>query len=506
MEVLIKFTTLGVDAGPFDLTTEVGVVNPNTATRSELLAGKIVTVNDSFFPVFITVTCDSTSKCNGSFTIEVIPLRTMNFGFLYNFFAVSDIKNIANIGWHVPTYAELQTLHAFLQPNAGGKIKEIGFSNWLSPNLGATNEYGFNAKGVGWRRDNGSDIIGGFEDQYQSWLAWVGDTSSFQAYTMYSSAAGIIASGFGPNFGFVVRLIKDDNVDPGTYTGNNGLVYPTIKIGDQVFISENLSETKYRDRSDIPNVSNNQEWIALTTGARCEIPRLSIKLTFNLLSNADLLIGGSSSDVSLWNTFFDLPVNGNPFTSVNIVGNEIELLGGSGITLRDSIFDDAGGYSVNLLHFVDAGCIVAANFDCFGDYNNMGCPNLITVMMPKLTSAGDRCFQDLYSLVSISLPSLITMGYTCFMGCSSLFTAVFNNLETMLGSAHFNSCSALTTLSIAKCTQLGDTVLDDNIFNGISGNEFTLVIPTALMTCNGGNPDGDIQYLQANNTVTLTLV
>jgi hypothetical protein len=23
------------------------------------------------------------------------------------------------------------------------------------------------------------------------------------------------------------------------------------------------------------------------------------------------------------------------------------------------------------------------------------------------------------------------------------------------------------------------------------------------MTCNGGNPDGDIQYLQANNTVTV---
>jgi hypothetical protein len=23
------------------------------------------------------------------------------------------------------------------------------------------------------------------------------------------------------------------------------------------------------------------------------------------------------------------------------------------------------------------------------------------------------------------------------------------------------------------------------------------------MTCNGGNPDGDIQYLQANNTVTI---
>jgi hypothetical protein len=44
------------------------------------------------------------------------------------------------------------------------------------------------------------------------------------------------------------------------------------------------------------------------------------------------------------------------------------------------------------------------------------------------------------------------------------------------------------------------------VFDGIIGNIITLTVPLALMTCNGGNPDGDIQYLQANNTVTIITV
>jgi hypothetical protein len=53
---------------------------------------------------------------------------------------------------------------------------------------------------------------------------------------------------------------------------------------------------------------------------------------------------------------------------------------------------------------------------------------------------------------------------------------------------------------------LGASVLDNNVFATITGNNITLTVPSALMTCNGGNPDGDIQYLQANNTVTIITI
>lgn len=47
--------------------------------------------------------------------------------------------------------------------------------------------------------------------------------------------------------GSSIRLIKDDSVDTGAITGNDGKVYPTVKIGDQVWMAANLMETKYRN-------------------------------------------------------------------------------------------------------------------------------------------------------------------------------------------------------------------------------------------------------------------
>jgi lipoprotein signal peptidase len=50
--------------------------------------------------------------------------------------------------------------------------------------------------------------------------------------------------------------------------------------------------------------------------------------------------------------------------------------------------------------------------------------------------------------------------------------------------------------------------LIDSMFYGITGKAVILLtIPAALMTNNEGGPDGDIAYLQANNTlVTITQI
>jgi uncharacterized protein (TIGR02145 family) len=54
-----------------------------------------------------------------------------------------------------------------------------------------------------------------------------------------------------------------------TMTGNDGRVYRTVKIGDQWWMAENLRETKYRNGNEIPEVTDNAAWTALSTGARC---------------------------------------------------------------------------------------------------------------------------------------------------------------------------------------------------------------------------------------------
>ena len=49
----------------------------------------------------------------------------------------------------------------------------------------------------------------------------------------------------------------------------DGNLYNTVKIGTQVWMVENLKTTKYNDASEIPNVTDNDEWRDLNSDAYC---------------------------------------------------------------------------------------------------------------------------------------------------------------------------------------------------------------------------------------------
>lgn len=48
-----------------------------------------------------------------------------------------------------------------------------------------------------------------------------------------------------------------------------GNIYKTVIIGSQMWMAENLKTTKYNNGSDVPNVTINSSWSALSTGAYC---------------------------------------------------------------------------------------------------------------------------------------------------------------------------------------------------------------------------------------------
>ena len=82
------------------------------------------------------------------------------YGKLYNWYAVSPTtngnKNVCPTGWHVPTDAEWTVLTEYLggESVAGGKMKEVGTTNWNSPNTGATNKSLFTGLPGGVRNDD----------------------------------------------------------------------------------------------------------------------------------------------------------------------------------------------------------------------------------------------------------------------------------------------------------------------------------------------------------------
>lgn len=216
-----------------------------------------------------------------------------------------------------------------------------------------------------------------------------------------------------------------------------------------------------------------------------------LELTFDDIVNVPV---ADASSVSDWNTFFDLPTNGSPFTSVEIDGNTIKLIGGSDITFAADFY-----YNYNIIEAVDnSGCII-------DNVSFYGCVNLVNAEFPATNSLSNGAFFGCSSLETLVAPNITLIDSDFFDNCASLVELNFP-LVTIIEDESIVGCESLEVLYFPILEQLGSTVGNNGIFNGISGQSITLTIPAALMTCNAGNPDGDIQYLQANNTVTIVTV
>lgn len=77
----------------------------------------------------------------------------LNYGNLYNWYAVYDSRCLCPIGWHVPTKLDWIVLINYLggSATAGGKLKASGSRYWNYPNEGASNDSEFSALPGGYR-------------------------------------------------------------------------------------------------------------------------------------------------------------------------------------------------------------------------------------------------------------------------------------------------------------------------------------------------------------------
>jgi uncharacterized protein (TIGR02145 family) len=252
----IDFTyTLVFDWGVLGTETFTGNLGMNESVNIQ--SAKILADIEGSFEIEITGTVEE--------LIEITPKDRDTP--LYNWYAATDVRNIAITGWHVPTRTEYETLETLIGGQAkGGDLKKTGFLYWNSPNVGATNLYGFDGKGNGRRTTFGNFDLK--NNTLHLWTTTQADTSNAHLFNLFYDFNTFIRNEYPKKLGGSIRLIKDNNTPSvGAITDIDGNVYTEVVIGTQIWLKEDLRVTKYRNGDAIPNITDNTAWSNLTTGA-----------------------------------------------------------------------------------------------------------------------------------------------------------------------------------------------------------------------------------------------
>ncbi len=146
------------------------------------------------------------------------------YGVLYNWHAVMDgaapnnenpsgVQGICPDGWHVPSDIEFVQLGSALGvplAQAGGKLKATGTEYWKAPNKGATDEFGFGARGGGFH----GRVSGIFLDLREIGYWWTTTqdelfTNSSYVRFMWYDKASMVPQFYDKPYGFSLRCLKD---------------------------------------------------------------------------------------------------------------------------------------------------------------------------------------------------------------------------------------------------------------------------------------------------------
>lgn len=188
-------------------------------------------------------------------------------GYCYNPAAIDDARLISSsANWKVPAKSDFDTLIA----TVGGalmshKLKKIGQNFWRGSSIVApTDEYGFSAIGSG-KMIFGINPQANDQAQRDTWgtilTLWASD-ANFLGVKYFLQIADndeitqlIVYPGYDNQYG-ALRLLKTDDIDPGYYVGNDFRPYKTCKIGNQVWLAENIKETLYRNLEPITLITD----------------------------------------------------------------------------------------------------------------------------------------------------------------------------------------------------------------------------------------------------------
>lgn len=230
------------------------------------------------------------------------------------------------------------------------------------------------------------------------------------------------------------------------------------------------------------------------------------------------------TDVTEWNAFYGFSCTNvtvlppNPFTGRTTVYLYGAVYRGTQLLAADFAGDNVymiadGG---EFIATVEASCFNGLQIEVFTstylpviENNTFRTSRLTIINCPNTVTIQNDAFNSTFLLATYNFPSVTSIGANAFENTYGLLNIIFEEAVTIDSSAFAYTLGDnlnITEILLPACTTLGPTVGDDSVFSGIIGSTISATFNSSLATNNAGNPDGDIQYLEANDTITITYV
>lgn len=216
-------------------------------------------------------------------------------GFLYNWYVTQKATLVSDTDWHVPRHTDFEQLVLYLITH-GFNYDDTTFGNKIGKAISTAS---------GWDTSTVTGAVGNTDYPAKQNVAGfslspVGLRDNFGKFywkgidtAVWTSTEHVLAYVYRVNYkevefrqglinkraGCSIRLCRvattgeqsfaDGTVIVDAYTGNDGKVYQGVKIGEQIWMSENLAESKYSDGSEIVLCPEASVWASLTIACRC---------------------------------------------------------------------------------------------------------------------------------------------------------------------------------------------------------------------------------------------
>jgi len=180
-------------------------------------------------------------------------VKSIKYGRLYNWYAATDVRDIAPVGWHVPSQTEWQTLIDFVEVGslgtAGDKLNNTG-SNIYQFDLFSggrmvvpSTHFSISINSQGFYQTSSNSFLIGDNTEVPIFRVNEGQPWA-EVLNVSNNQGGSMQEGYS------IRLIKDNSTNEGDII-IDGDTYHSVTIGTQVWLQQNLAVTHYQNGDPI---------------------------------------------------------------------------------------------------------------------------------------------------------------------------------------------------------------------------------------------------------------